>query len=65
MARLNRICIYASDVQIIFGMSYSHAVGLLARIRKQLGKGPRDYVTMGEFAQATKLPLEEVKNALR
>lgn len=60
MKKLNRLCIYTKDVQIITGRSLSYARMLLNKIRKELGKGSKDLVTIQEFCTYTNLNYEEV-----
>lgn len=64
MRKLNRICIYAKDVQAITGRSLNFSRLLLKEMRKELGKGKSDFITIEEFCRYKGLNCEEVRNTL-
>ncbi|NUY81883.1 hypothetical protein HUK80_13345 [Flavobacterium sp. MAH-1] len=55
-----KICIYPKDVQRIMGKSYRQARLYLSKIRKDLGKQPKQLISIREFSQYTGLPLEDI-----
>ncbi len=59
-----QICIYPKEVAQLTGTKYSTAKVLLQRIRRELGKPARAFVSVAEFCQFTHLPEAEVSRAL-
>ena len=59
-----QVCIYPKDVAQLTGTKYSTAKVLLQRIRRELNKPARAYVSVAEFCQYTHLPEAEVSRAL-
>ena len=61
---MSQVCIYPKDAARLTGTQYTTAKRLLQRIRTQLGKPVRAYVSVAEFCAFTGLPLAEVSAAL-
>lgn len=59
-----QVCIYPKEVAQLTGTKYSTAKVLLQRIRRELNKPARAYVSVAEFCQYTHLPEAEVSRAL-
>jgi len=59
-----RIIINTTDVSTIFGISNSQAQRKLSEVRRILKKEGLP-ITVGEFCQVYKLPVMEVKQALK
>lgn len=59
-----QVCIYPKEVAQLTGTKYSTAKVLLQRIRRELNKPARAYVSVTEFCQYTHLPEAEVSRAL-
>ena len=60
MKDTRRLCLYASDVQLITGRSYKYALRYLAKIRRHYNKEPKQLVTVAEFCNYTGIAVEEV-----
>ena len=56
----NRIVIYTKDVINITGKKEQTSRKLLKKIRKHLGKSPKDYITIEEFSKFTKISVEAI-----
>ena len=61
---MSQVCIYPKDAARLTGTQYTPAKRLLQRIRTQLGKPVRAYVSVAEFCVVTGLPVAEVSAAL-
>lgn len=61
---MSPIVIYPKQAAQLTGNSYAAGKKLLQRIRTQLGKQARAYVSVGEFCRYTGLPEAEVSAAL-
>ena len=59
-----QVCIHPKEVAQLTGTKYGTAKVLLQRIRAELNKPTRAYVSVAEFCQYTHLPEEEVSRAL-
>jgi hypothetical protein len=59
-----QVCIYPKEVAQLTGTKYGTAKTLLQRIRKEMNKSARSYVSVAEFCQFTHLPEAEVSRAL-
>jgi len=64
MKDTRRLCLYASDVQLITGRSYKYALRYLAKIRHHYKKKPKQLVTVLEFCAYAGIAPEEVWNIL-
>jgi hypothetical protein len=60
-----RIVINTTDISQIFGISNSQAQRKLSEVRRILKKEKGLPITVGEFCQVYKLPVMEVKQALK
>lgn len=58
---VKRIVIYPKDVQIITGRSYRQSTRLLQKIREDLNKPIKNFISIEEFCQYTGLKLEQVE----
>lgn len=56
-----RIVIYPKDVVNITGLKPPAARTLLRNIRADLGKPPRAFVTISEFASYVQMPVSEIE----
>ena len=56
-----RIVIYSPDVVNITGLKPQAARKLLRQIRADLGKPPRGFVTISEFAAYVQMPVSEIE----
>ena len=59
-----QVCIYPKEGAQLTGTNYGTAKTLLQRIRKELNKPARAYVSIAEFCQYAHLPEAEVTRAL-
>ena len=59
-----QVCIHPKEVAQLTGTKYGTAKVLLQRIRAELNKPARAYVSVAGFCQYTHLPEEEVSRAL-
>ena len=59
-----QVCIHPKEVAQLTGTKYGTAKVLLQRIRAELNKPARAYVSVAEFCQYTRLPEAEVAAAL-
>ena len=59
-----QICIYPKEAAQLTGTGYDAGKRLLQRIRTQLRKPARAYVSITEFCAYTRLPEAEVQAAL-
>lgn len=57
---VNRIVIYAKDIQRITGKSGRYSRNVIAVIRKRLGKQKHQLVSVSEFCAYIGLPEDEV-----
>jgi len=59
-----QVCLYPKDVAQLTGTGYDAGKRLLQRIRTNLRKPARSYVSVAEFCAYTRLPEAEVAAAL-
>ena len=62
---MNRICIYAKDIQVITGKSERTSRTILKKVREQFSKEKHQAVTVNEFCDYIGLPMEQVTKLLR
>lgn len=55
-----RACIYPKDIQCITGKSYRQSTRLLNKIREDLNKEHKSFVSIIEFCQYTGLEYEHI-----
>lgn len=58
--KLNRICIYPKDIQLITGKSYRQSVRILEKIRTFYKKEKHSYITVNEFCLYCGFDFDEV-----
>lgn len=63
-ATLKRICIYPKDIQLITGKSYRQSARLAQKIKKELNKTEKDFLTVEEFCNYTGIPLEQIDHLI-
>ncbi len=56
-----RACIYPKDIQCITGKSYRQSTRLLNKIREDLNKDQKSFVSIIEFCQYTGLEYEHIE----
>ena len=56
-----RLCIYAKDIQRITGKSYRQSIRLMQKIRTDLNKQEKEFLSIDEFCQYTSLKYEQVE----
>ena len=61
----DRIIIYAKDIATIAGVCERTGFRILSRIRKQLGKPGRSFVSIKEFCEYMKLKEDLVRESLK
>jgi len=59
-----RVCIYPKDIQRIMGKTYNQARLYLNRIKSDLDKEPKQFVSIEEFCNYTSLPIDEVMRCI-
>jgi len=59
-----RICVYPSDVALLFGRSDRYGRELLRKLRETIGKEPRQPISYCEFAEYVGLKPEAVFKAI-
>ncbi len=62
---MDRICIYAKDIQTVTGKSERTSRTILKKVREKLSKEKHQAVTVHEFCDYLGLPLEVVTKQLR
>ncbi|WP_338396143.1 hypothetical protein [Fulvitalea axinellae] len=62
---MKRIVIYPKDIQIVTGKSPSGARRELREVRKALGKGDHQYVTLEEYAEHSGIGLQKLEKVVR
>lgn len=55
-----RACIYPKDIQCITGKSYRQSTRLMKKIREDLNKKPKSFVSITEFCQHTGLDYHHI-----
>lgn len=55
-----RACIYPKDIQCITGKSYRQSTRLLNKIREDLNKDPKSFVSIIEFCRYTGLAYDHI-----
>lgn len=63
--KFERLCIYPKDIMIITGRSERYARKLLHELKQQLGKKPRQFVTIKEFSEFSGLDEQEIKKIIQ
>lgn len=63
-ATLKRICIYPKDIQLITGKSYRQSARLAQKIKKELNKTEKDFLTVEEFCNYTGIPFEQIDHLI-
>lgn len=58
--KLNRICIYPKDIQLITGKSYRQSVRILEKMRIFYKKEKHSYITVNEFCLYCGFDFDEV-----
>jgi len=61
---MSQVCICPKEAAQLTGTTYDTAKVLLQRIRRELNKPARAYISVAEFCQFTHLPEAEVSRAL-
>jgi hypothetical protein len=62
---LNRLCIYAKDIQKITGRSERFGRKLLSEIRECLNKHRRQFVTLHEFCEYTGIHIDHARKLIQ
>lgn len=62
---MDRIVIYAKDIQVVTGKSERTSRTILKKIRESFSKEKHQAITVSEFCRYLGLPLEEVTKKLR
>jgi len=63
--KMERLCIYPKDIQIVTGRSERYGRNLIKKIKEHLKKQQHHLVTVDEFCQFTGLHQESVARQLR
>jgi hypothetical protein len=63
--KMNRLCIYPKDVQIITGRSDRYGRKLISKIREHFKKEQHQVVTIEEFCTYTGFKIEQVQSYLK
>ncbi len=61
---MQRVCIYPKDVQLITGKSYRQSVRLVHKIKKELNKTTKEFLTIDEFCECTGIKYEQVAHLI-
>lgn len=61
---MQRVCIYPKDVQIITGKSYRQSVRLVHKIKTELNKTAKEFLTIDEFCEYTGIKYEQVAHLI-
>jgi hypothetical protein len=56
---LKRICIYPKDIQLITGKSYRQSARLMQKIKSELQKSEKEFLTFEDFCQYTGIKYEQ------
>lgn len=62
--KMNRVCIYPKDIQLITGKSYRQSTRLMQKIRKDLGKRPNEFLTIEEFCSYSGIKYEQLAHLI-
>ena len=63
--KLNRVVIYAQDIQLITGRSERSAQRILQNIKKKLGKEKYQFVTFEEYSKHSGISLQKLDEYLK
>jgi hypothetical protein len=63
--RMERLCIYPKDIQIVTGRSERFGRELIKKIKETLSKQKHQFITIEEFCDYTGLSTDTVKEKLR
>ena len=61
---MQRVCIYPKDVQIITGKSYRQSVRLVHKIKTELNKTTKEFLTIDEFCEYAGIKYEQVSHLI-
>lgn len=61
---MQRVCIYPKDVQIITGKSYRQSVRLVHKIKTELNKTTKEFLTIDEFCHYAGIKYEQVAHLI-
>ncbi|WP_260262290.1 hypothetical protein [Elizabethkingia occulta] len=61
---MHRVCIYPKDIQLITGKSYRQSARLMQKIKKELNKLDKEFLTIDEFCTYTGIRYEQVSHLI-
>ncbi|HFK5518982.1 MULTISPECIES: hypothetical protein [Bacteroidota] len=61
---MHRVCIYPKDIQLITGKSYRQSARLMQKIKKELQKPDKEFLTIDEFCTYTGIRYEQVSHLI-
>lgn len=59
-----RVCIYPKDIQRITGKSYRQSIRLMQKVKQDLNKLQKEFLTVDEFCTSTGLKYEQVEHLI-
>ncbi|MBV6881900.1 hypothetical protein NG800_018735 [Epilithonimonas ginsengisoli] len=62
--KMNRVCIYPKDIQLITGKSYRQSTRLMQKIRTDLNKKPNEFLTIEEFCSYSGIKYEQLAHLI-
>ncbi|WP_407517576.1 hypothetical protein [Elizabethkingia anophelis] len=62
--KMHRVCIYPKDIQLITGKSYRQSARLMQKIKKELNKLDKEFLTIDEFCTYTGIRYEQVSHLI-
>ncbi|MBA5628922.1 hypothetical protein [Moheibacter lacus] len=61
---MKRICIYPKDIQLITGKSYRQSARLAQKIKKELNKPEKEFLTIDDFCLYTGINYEQFEHLI-
>lgn len=61
---MKRICIYPKDIQLITGKSYRQSARLAQKIKKELNKPDKEFLTINDFCNYTGINYEQFEHLI-
>lgn len=61
---IKRICIYPKDIQLITGKSYRQSARLVQKIKNELNKPDKEFITIEDFCKYSGIEYEEFEHLI-
>ena len=60
-----RICIYPKDIELITGKSYRQSARLAQKIKQELNKTEKDFLTFDDFCKYTGISYDQIVHLIQ